>query len=147
MQDFLRLAVGQLVEAIGLHAEHRRQAVRPVRSAAAGGLAFGTCQHLAHQARIPGLGHQLLLGDRGRRRGLDDGDELVDVRQRDGQAFQHMAALARLAQLEHGAAGHDLAAVREEVLQHLLQVQQARLAVDQRHHVHAEGVLQLGVLI
>ncbi len=28
-----------------------------------------------------------------------------------------------------------------------LQVQQARLAVDQRHHVHAEGVLQLGLLV
>jgi hypothetical protein len=24
---------------------------------------------------------------------------------------------------------------------------QARLAVDQRHHVHAEGVLQLGLLV
>jgi hypothetical protein len=27
------------------------------------------------------------------------------------------------------------------------QVQQARLAIDQRHHVHAEGVLQLGLLV
>ena len=57
-----------------------------------------------------------------------------------------MAAVARLLQLEDGAAGDDLAAVLEEAHQHLLEVEQARLAVDQRHHVHAEAVLQLGVL-
>ncbi len=33
------------------------------------------------------------------------------------------------------------------MLQQLLQVAQARLAVDQRHHVHAEGVLQLRLLV
>ena len=31
--------------------------------------------------------------------------------------------------------------MREEALEHLAQIQQARLAIDQRHHVHAEGVL------
>jgi hypothetical protein len=77
----------------------------------------------------------------------DDGDEVVDVGQRDGQAFQHMAALARLAQLEHGAAGHHFAAVLQEDLDQILQVAQLGLAVDQRHHVHAEGVLQLGLLV
>ena len=48
---------------------------------------------------------------------------------------------------EHGAPRHHLAPVGEEALEHLLQVQQARLAVDQRHHVHAEGVLQLRLLV
>jgi hypothetical protein len=58
-----------------------------------------------------------------------------------------VAALARLAQFEDGAAGHHLAAVLQEDLQQLLQVAQLGLAVDQRHHVHAEGVLQLGLLV
>ena len=37
--------------------------------------------------------------------------------------------------------------MRQEAFEHLLQVQQARLAIDQRHHVHAEGVLQLRLLV
>ena len=57
-----------------------------------------------------------------------------------------MAALARLAQFEHGAPRDHFAAVAQERVEHLLQIQQARLAVDQRHHVHAEGVLQLRLL-
>lgn len=58
-----------------------------------------------------------------------------------------MAAVARLAQLEHGAAGHHFAAVLQEDLDQILQIAELGLAVDQRHHVHAEGVLQLGQLV
>ena len=54
-----------------------------------------------------------------------------------------MAALARLAQFEARPAHDDLAPVLEEILEELLEVEQARLAVDQRDHVHAEAVLQL----
>jgi hypothetical protein len=36
-----------------------------------------------------------------------------------------------------GTPCHDLAAMRRETLQHLFQVQQLWLAIDQRHHVHA----------
>jgi len=57
-----------------------------------------------------------------------------------------VAALARLLQLEHRAARHHLATVGDERFQQLLQVQHARLVVHQRDHVHAEGVLQLGLL-
>src|SRR3546814_14505186 len=35
----------------------------------------------------------------------------------------------------------------QEVLNKLLEVEQARLAIDQRHQIHAESVLQLGVLV
>ena len=49
-----------------------------------------------------------------------------------------MGTFARLAQLVHGASGYDFAAVADEGFQHLLEVQQLRLAVDQRHHVDAE---------
>ena len=58
-----------------------------------------------------------------------------------------MPALARLAQLEARAAHDDLAPVLEEVLEELLEIEQARLAVDQRDHVHAEAVLQLRQLV
>ena len=58
-----------------------------------------------------------------------------------------MAALARLAQFEHGTARHHLAAVLQKLVEHLPKIEQARLAIDQRHHVHAEGVLQLGLLV
>ena len=37
--------------------------------------------------------------------------------------------------------------MRQEAFQHLLQVQQLRLAIDQGHHIHTKGVLQLRLLI
>ena len=56
-----------------------------------------------------------------------------------------MAAFTRLAQFKHRAAGNDFATMAEECLEELFQVQHARLAVDQRHHIHAEAVLHLRV--
>ena len=58
-----------------------------------------------------------------------------------------MAALARLAQLEHRAPGDHLAPVLEEDRDQVLQAAQLRLVVDQRDHVDAEGVLQLRLLV
>ncbi len=58
-----------------------------------------------------------------------------------------MAAFAGLAQREHGAARDHFAAVLQEDLDQVLQVAQLGLAVDQRHHVDAEGVLQLRLLV
>ncbi len=57
-----------------------------------------------------------------------------------------MTAFARLAQFEHRAPGDDFAPVRDEAFQHLLEIEQARLAIDQRNHVHAEAVLHLCLL-
>ena len=58
-----------------------------------------------------------------------------------------MSTIARFAQFEHRAASHDFAAVFEEVQNHFTQIEQFRLAIDQRDHVHAEGVLQLRVFV
>jgi KaiC/GvpD/RAD55 family RecA-like ATPase len=58
-----------------------------------------------------------------------------------------MAAIARLLQFELGAAGDDFAAMAQEGFQNLLQVQQTRLAVENGHHVHAEGVLHLRLFV
>ena len=66
--------------------------------------------------RSPGARHQAVLGLGRRRRRLDQRDDLVDVGERDGEAFEDVGALARLAQVEHGAARDDFAAVAQEGL-------------------------------
>ena len=58
-----------------------------------------------------------------------------------------MTALARLAQRENRAARHHFAAVGDEYLDQVLEVAQLGLAVDQRYHVDAEGILQLRLLV
>ena len=58
-----------------------------------------------------------------------------------------MATVARFAQLKHRAACDDFAAVLQEDLDQVFQVAQLGLTVDQSHHVHAEGVLQLGLFV
>ena len=80
-------------------------------------------------------------------RPADDADEFVEVRKRDRLAFQVVGELAHAVQTEDRAAGDDLAAVREEVLDHLLQVEEHRLAVDERDHVDAEALLHLRHLV
>ena len=139
-ENGLRLGVRQAIALVG-EAEFRRQAVRARR------VGSGADQHFLDHRAAPGALHQAALGIGRRRRRLDQGDDFIDVGQRDRQAFQDVAALARLAQFEHGAPRHHFAAMRQEAFEHLLQVQQARLAIDQRHHVHAEGVLQLRLLV
>ncbi|KFB72081.1 MAG: hypothetical protein AW09_002740 [Candidatus Accumulibacter phosphatis] len=58
-----------------------------------------------------------------------------------------MRPLARLAQFENGPPGQHLAPVPEKTLEHLFEVQQAWLPIDQGDHVHAEGILQLRLLV
>ncbi len=139
-EDGLSLGIGQQIT-LHREAELRAQAV------GARGFGRGAGQHVFHQGRAPGARHQAALGFGRRLGGLDQGDDFIDVRQGDRQAFEDVAALARLAQFEHRAPRDDLAPVGEEALQHVFQVEQSRPAIDQRHHVHAEGVLQLGLLV
>jgi hypothetical protein len=60
--------------------------------------------------RLAGIGRGL--------RGLDQGDHLVEIGQGDGQAFQDMGPLARLAQLKQAAAGDHFAPVRQKGRKH-----------------------------
>ncbi len=107
----------------------------------------GPRQKLLHQIRLPGAGDQFLLGLHRSGRTFDERNHLVHVGDRHSKAFQNMPPVTRFAQLEHGAACHHLTAMINEGRNHLLQVQRARLTVDQGHHIHAEGVLQLGVFV
>ena len=58
-----------------------------------------------------------------------------------------MAPIASLAQVVDRAACDHLAPMRQEGLKHLLEIEQSRLAIDQRDHIHAESVLQRGLLV
>ena len=147
LQDFLRLIVRQSVETISLQAVVQRQMFRTEGFDATYIVYASTREHFAHHRRIPRTCNQFCFGDRRRWCRLDDGDEFIDVGQGNRQTFQHMAALARFAQFEYGAACNDFTAMRQKAFQHLLQVQQLRLAIHQCHHVHAESVLQLGLLV
>src|SRR3546814_4628794 len=97
------------------------------------GVAAGRGEQRADQARLPGARQHPLAGLVGVGRGLDQIGHLVDVGQRDGQAFQHVGAGARLAQPEYRPARDHLAAVADEGFEDLLEVQQLPAAVDQRH--------------
>ena len=140
LEDALRLGIGEPVPVSG-QAEVRAEVLGLRR-------AFGRAlEHLGHELRRPALPHQALLGIGRSACRLDERDDLVDVRKRDREAFLQVRLLARLAQVVGRPPGHHLAPVREEGGEHLPQVEQLRLAVEQRDHVDAEAVLQLGLLV
>src|SRR5256714_753155 len=72
---------------------------------------------------------------------------LVDVVDRDLQAFEDVLAVLRALQLELGAANDDGMAMLDEVLEDLLQVHFLRRPVDQSEHDRAEGRLHLRMLV
>ena len=86
---------------------------------------------------------QPLLGRGGVVGGADHLDDLVDVEDRDRAGpSTRCSRSAALARRYARATAHDLEAVLEEDLEHLLQPERARLAVDEGDVVDAEGVLQ-----
>ena len=148
LQNFLSLRFAQSVQAVVAHADTGFQAGRAIVV----GIDHATVgpragQHFAHQLAVPRPTHQFRPGDWRGWRIANDGNELIDIRKRNSEAFKHMTALACLAQREHSAARDDFAAMFQEYLDQVFQVAQLGLAVDQRHHVDAEGVLQLGLLV
>ena len=70
-------------------------------------------------------------------------DDRVNICQRNSQAFEHVGALAGLAQFKDGTAGHHLTAVVNKAFQRIFEVKQARLVLIQRHHVNAKYHLHL----
>ena len=146
IEDRLGLNFGEPVDRgrranAGLQAEFRGQ---PLGTRAD---VTGPGEHLGHRARTPDTGHQGGLGFRRCRCAPDELDHLVEVAERDGLALEHVRTVAGPLELEHGAPGHDLAAVPDEALEQLLQAEQSRLAIDQRDHVDAEHGLERRVLV
>ena len=141
IKNRLGLLRAQVIEVVA-------QPVVFIKTVRTGGVfAAGALQHGQHVARRPALGEQFFLRLGGARRGLDQFDHRVDVGQRHRQTFQQVGLLAGLAQFVHGAAGHHLAAVAQEGVQQLAQVQGARLPIHQGHGVDAEHGLHLRLLI
>ena len=86
----------------------------------------------------------------GRLAAANDLDDFVDVVERDAVAFEEVRALFGLAQIVARAPRDDVFAVRDEVLEHLLEREHLRLERDravgarladrhQRQHVEAEA--------
>ena len=141
-QNGLGLRFGQAI-AVGHQPQPLGQALRTGGGAVAG----GTVEHVLHHTGTPGTRHQGALGFRRRGRAFDQLDDFIHIGQRHCQTFLDVRLAPRLAQLIHRAPGHHLTPVGEEGGQHVLEVEQAWLAVDQGHHVDTEAVLQLGVLV
>ena len=91
-----------------------------------------------HKARTGGIG---VLG------GTNEGDDLVQHVQGLEIPLQDVVALLGLALQVRGASGDHVELVVHPVADEGVQAQRARHAVDQRQHVGAEGLLQLGVLV
>ena len=80
-------------------------------------------------------------------RGTDDGDDLVDVVERDDQTLEDVGTLLGLAQLVACATLDDVDLMIDVVVQHVLKAQDVRHAIDQRKVIDAEARLQLRVLV
>jgi hypothetical protein len=91
--------------------------------------------------------HQALLGHGRRRAAPDQRDHLVDPVDRLEQRPDDVRPLLRLAQQVAGAPDDDVDLVGDPVPDQLVQPQRAGHPVDQREHVRAERLLQLGVLV
>ena len=80
-------------------------------------------------------------------RRTDDGNDLVDVVERDDQTLEDVGTLLGLAQLVARATLNDVDLMVDVVVQHVLKAQDVRHAVDQRKVIDAEARLQLRVLV
>ena len=80
-------------------------------------------------------------------RAPDQGDDLVERVERLEQAAQDVRVVLGLAQAVARAALDDVDLVVDPVRDERVEAERARHAVDERQHVGAEVVLQLGVLV
>src|SRR6185369_496394 len=72
----------------------------------------------------------------------DEGDDLIDIGNRNGEADQDMSALAGLVKLEDRPAGDDLFAELDEGGDDLLEIHQLRPAAIEGQRIDAEAGLQ-----
>ena len=92
-------------------------------------------------------GNQLGLGGGHILAVADDVHNLVDAVHSLEQAFQNVCARQALVQVVLGAAGDNVLLVLDIPVQHIAQGKDLGLTMHQRQHDHAEGILQLGVLV
>ena len=127
LEDGARLGLGKLVGAVGRHLAARLGDQQDQRR---------------HVGRRPVPGHQAFARHRRIGRPANERDHLVDVGDGNGEADQHVGAVARVVELELGAPGDDLGAEADERLEQLLQVHQPGPPAVQGERVDAERGLQ-----
>ena len=91
--------------------------------------------------------HQSIAGILWRAAAADQRDDLVDVIERDEQAFQNVAARLCLVQIVLRAPADDILLVLDVVVDHLLERKHLGHAVHQGEHDRTERVLHLRVLV
>src|SRR5437762_2316590 len=91
--------------------------------------------------------HQRVLGGVGAVRAADDANDHVELLDGLAQAGENVRPLLRARELVPRAAGDHLAPEADERLQHSLEVDDLRAAVDERQHDDPEARLHLGVLV
>ena len=91
--------------------------------------------------------HQTGTGGIGVFGGSDQGDDLVQHVESLEVALQDVVAFLGFTLQVCGTAGDHVELVVHPMADEGVQAQRARHAVDQRQHVGAEGLLQLGVLV
>ncbi len=141
IKDRLGLLRAQVIKAVA----HAKLLVETVRAGRV--LATGTLQHGGHVAGRPAPAEQFFLGLGTAGGRLDQLDHRIDVGQGHRQTFQLMGLFTGLAQFIDGTAGDHLAAVPQEGVQQLAQVEGLGLPVHQGHGVDTEHRLHLGLLI
>ena len=149
--ELLLLQVDQLTErhpqdGVGLDGRER-VSVRLAASFVCEVGVAGVAQGALHQRGRALDRHQPGLRLGLRRRRPNDADHFVDVRVREQQAFDRVLPLPRSLQQELRPATNDRHAMPQVLLQHLLDVERSRLAVDQRQEDDRERVLQRRELI
>ena len=122
VEDLLALEARQALE---LHVENR--------------LRLDLRQAELHHQAVARFGHGL--------RRANQRDHLVEMIERDPQAFEDVVARLGLAQLELGPAPDDLAPELDEALDELQQAEHLRPAADDGQHDDAEARLQRRVLV
>ena len=101
---------------------------------------------LAWTSREPEALHEVVARGLDVVRLADGADDRVEVVERGLEAFEDVGPIPGLLQVELGAPANDDLAPLDVVLQHGLDGQRLRLAVDERDDVGVEGHLQGGVL-
>src|SRR5438874_2564362 len=91
--------------------------------------------------------HQRVLGGVGAVRAADDADDHVELLDGLAQARENVRPLLRARELVPRPAGDDLAPEADERLQHFLEVDDLRAAVDEGQHDDPEARLHLRVLV
>src|SRR5215217_5738693 len=134
--EVLDLLLQVLVLALHLLALHRGETLQPEVEDGLG-LTLGELEVL----------HEVVARRLHATRTPDGRDDLVEVRERDKEAFEYMGARLRPLQLVARPARHHVELVGDVVLEHLLVGERPRNTVYQRDQVHPEALLHLGMLV